>query len=462
VEAPLALRLDGGLGLATPTGAFTAPVQIGARAALQTAAGGVAAIFTLDGYDKRLRVASYGLRVANNSDATLTCRIWVVSAEGDATLRYPLLFEVAPYTVKSTDVPLHLDKRASFERAIAEVIGEGVYCMVEAAAPVTRMRVRLYPALAAAAFAVWVVAVAASAFAASFPRISAFAAPPMALTGTTVEAEYATSGTGQLSYSVAAPDGRRIQGGSLTENSGAIPIAIPASLQPGAYTLQLAMQGTFSRAKEIRVLNTVPPKVIDRSGAQITDISVDPIVARPGETVAVTYNAAGADGYLRLLGTDGTVWSQKPYSQSGHTTFTVPAVPSAREMRVLLHVIKGRSAAESSAGLVVALAKASTSQVDALGSSSSADTNGTFSLATKSVKSGGSVHVAILSPRNGMRISLTDTQSREVTGVDVGSDASTITLRAPTVTMATRFIVVASFTDGFGQESIVQPITVRP
>jgi hypothetical protein len=61
-----------------------------------------------------------------------------------------------------------------------------------------------------------------------------------------------------------------------------------------------------------------------------------------------------------------------------------------------------------------------------------------------------------------MRISLTDTQSREVTGVDVGSDASTITLRAPTVTMATRFIVVDSFTDGFGQESIVQPITVRP
>ena len=53
-------------------------------------------------------------------------------------------------------------------------------------------------------------------------------------------------------------------------------------------------------------------------------------------------------------------------------------------------------------------------------------------------------------------------RGHEVTGVDVGSDASTITLRAPTVRVATRFIVVASFTDGFGQESIVQPLTVRP
>ncbi|HEU5478701.1 MAG TPA: hypothetical protein VFU90_02660, partial [Candidatus Tumulicola sp.] len=78
------------------------------------------------------------------------------------------------------------------------------------------------------------------------------------------------------------------------------------------------------------------------------------------------------------------------------------------------------------------------------------------------VKSGGAVHVKILSPRNGMRIALTDTQSHEVTGLDVGDDATTVTLKAPAVTLPTRYTVVASFTDGFGQESIVEPITVTP
>ena len=78
------------------------------------------------------------------------------------------------------------------------------------------------------------------------------------------------------------------------------------------------------------------------------------------------------------------------------------------------------------------------------------------------VASGAPIHVKILSPRNGMRISLNDTQSNEVTGVNVGADAETITLKAPTVSLATRYTVVASFTDGFGQESVVEPVTVVP
>lgn len=78
------------------------------------------------------------------------------------------------------------------------------------------------------------------------------------------------------------------------------------------------------------------------------------------------------------------------------------------------------------------------------------------------MKSGATIRVHVLSPRNGMRIALMDGQSHEVTGLDVAADADTITLQAPTVTAATRYTVVASFTDGFGQESIVEPITVEP
>jgi hypothetical protein len=152
------------------------------------------------------------------------------------------------------------------------------------------------------------------------------------------------------------------------------------------------------------------------------------------------------------------------------TQFTVPTVNTTREMRVVLHVTKGRSAAESSAGLLVATtvaAKPADSPQTVAGddnpsTATDESDNGTFDVLTRTVQSGGTIRVRILSPRNAMRIALTDAQSREVTSTIVGADAESVTLKAPSVTVVARYTVVASFTDGFGQESIVQPVIIRP
>jgi FtsP/CotA-like multicopper oxidase with cupredoxin domain len=194
------------------------------------------------------------------------------------------------------------------------------------------------------------------------------------------------------------------------------------------------------------------------------------VVAKPGQRIEIAYAASGTDGYVRLLGTDGAIWAEAPFSHGGSTQFTVPNLPGQRELRVLLHVTRGRSTAESSAGLIVGSAQpdpnaqptpavAGDNQMD---SAADGYANGTFQVASPTVPSGGTIHVQIISPRNGMRLSLTDTQSNEVTAVDVGTDQQTVSLRAPQVRVATRYTVVASFTDGFGQESIVQPVTVTP
>jgi len=44
----------------------------------------------------------------------------------------------------------------------------------------------------------------------------------------------------------------------------------------------------------------------------------------------------------------------------------------------------------------------------------------------------------------------------------VGAEADVVTLVAPAVTIPTRYTVVATFTDGFGEESVVAPVTVVP
>lgn len=477
VTAPLALRRRSAIDVA-PLAQSVAPFfQFGARTAVQTASGTVATIFALLSYDRRQKAALYSLRVVNSTNAPAACRVWAVGGDGSASLAYPLPIEVGPFSIQTAEVAIFPKDYRSFERAVVEVIGEGIHCAVEAAAPVTQRKYNGAVLLAVATLAAALVATVTAICYFSLPRISAFVAPPTAATGTTVDAEYTASGIGKLSYFVEGPDGRRTQQGTLSDRSGEIPVAIAASDAPGAYTVRLTMAGPFTSDREVRVLNAVPPKVVNR-GAQITDISVTPIVAKPGQAITVAYSAVGESGFVRLLGMDGTVWSQKAFSSSGSTQLTVPPVASSREMRVLLHVTKGRSAAESSAGLVVNVADApptvaatQSAPTDNSTSSTNSDppqaatdpnANGTFQLLSGRAKSGGSIHVQIISPRNGMRISLMDTQSHEITGVNVGSDAQGVTLKAPAVQLATRYIVQASFVDGFGQESIVEPVTVSP
>ncbi len=466
MNTALALRSAGRLARATSPGSGTA---------IQTAAGSISAFFTLEGFDRRRGVATYALRVVNSTKAALICRTWLVTRKGDSIFACPGLFEILPSSTTTTQFSIVPRDVGPFDRAVAEIAGAGVQCIVDAPAPVIKKAHASYAVLAAASLIVGFLAItAATALLGAVPRIAAFAVPPMALAGTTVQAEYTALGSGKLSYLITMPDGRRLQGGQLADHSGSIPVAIPVSNEPGAYTLQMTMQGPLGNAKEVRVLNAVmPPKPRMRGGAEIGNLTINPAVAKPGQAIDVSYSASGDHGYVRLEGKDGTIWAQQAFSSNGETWFVVPRISGAGEMRVLLHVANGRSAAESVAGLAVADTTAAPSTDsdapavagdDDSGSAvaDASNANATFEVLDRAVKSGNPIHVRILSPRNGMRISLDDLQSHEVTGADVGADDDSVALRAPAVNIATRYTVVATFTDGFGQESIVQPVTIFP
>lgn len=444
---------------------------LGSSTAFQTLGGGVSSFFALEGCDVRSGIATYSLRVVNTTSATLLCRIWIAARNGSTMLAGPAHFEIAPGSEAATQFPLVLRDYPRFERAIAEIAGDGVHCIVEAPRPALRKPVSAYGLAAAACLLLgFLVLIVAGVTRSAMPRIDAFAVPPETLAGTTIRAEYAASGAGRLAYTVLAPDGRTLKSGSLSGSSGSIPVAIPNGDEPGAYTLQLAMSGPLGRVEATRVLNALPAK--PSGSASIENISVNPVVVKPGEVATVAYAANGDGGYVRLEGLDGTIWGEQPFSSSGQTHFVIPPVGAAGGLRVVLHVSKGGTKAESVAGLVLDVAPklAATSAAPqiagdddpAVPAAASSDENGTFDVLTKEVRSGGTIEVKILSPRNAMRIALMDMQSHEVAGVDLGADADVVTLRAPVVSVATRYIVQANFTDGFGQESVVQPIVVDP
>ena len=428
-------------------------------------------MFSLTSYDRRRGFAMYALRINNETNALLLCRIWAIAPDGTSTLAYPAVFHVEARSLKTADVPIWFDRRALPQRFVAEVAGRDIHCTVEAASPNVHPRHGIGAIAALICLASGLGLAGLAALGLAFPRILAFAVPPVTQPGATVQVAYTASGAGTLSYAVAAPNGKQIAATTLPQRSGLIPIAIPSNAQAGAYTIQLNVRGPLGGAKELRVLNVAVPR---NSGPQIGAISVSPVVAEPGQTVTATYTASATDGYVRLIDRDGTVWAQKQFSRDGVTTFSLPPVSTNREMRVLLHVRKGRAFAETSAGLVIAAASPSqTASNDGMPLVAGSDgtsaispsderANGTFAVAGTRVRSGDAIDVRILSPRNAMRIALADPQSREVASADAGAEAETVTLRAPSVTVPSRYTVVATFTDGFGQETVVEPITIVP
>ena len=413
----------------------------------------------------------YALRINNETNALLLCRIWAIAPDGTSTLAYPAVFDVEAHSLKTADVPIWFDGRALPQRFVAEVAGRDIHCTVEAASPNVHPRRGIGAIAALICLASGLGLAGLAALGLAFPRILAFAVPPVTQPGATVQVAYTASGAGTLSYAVAAPNGKQIAAATLPQHSGLIRIAIPSSARAGVYTIQLSEHGPLGSAKELRVVNVEIPH---NAGPQIGNVSVDPVVAAPGQTVTVAYTASASDGYVRLLDRDGTVWAQKPFSHDGITTFAIPPVAGSREMRVLLHVTKGRGYAESSAGLVVASASpiapsagndlplvAGSDGGSALSTAGDA-ANGTFSVARTRVRSGETIDVRVLSPRNAMRIALNDPQSHEVSAVNVGSDADVVPLRAPAVRVPSRYTVVATFTDGFGEETVVAPVTIAP
>ena len=277
---------------------------------------GVAAFFVLESYDRRRGVATYALQVVNETQTRLVCRAWVVTRHGNAAFAHPATFEIEPFSAIAMQMPVRVRDFDSFERAVAEIAGDDVHYVVEAAPPPVRSRRSTFMMAAAAVLIFGTLAIGATCLLAGMiPRIAAFAVPPMALAGTTVAAEYDAVGFGSLAYQVLAPDGHRVAGGALSDRSGSIPVALSPSSDGGAYTLQMTMRGPLGSAKEVRVLNAIPPKI--GGGARIADIAVNPIVAKPGQAVSIAYAANGDSGYVRLVGSDGTIWAQKPYSPQG-------------------------------------------------------------------------------------------------------------------------------------------------
>jgi hypothetical protein len=61
-----------------------------------------------------------------------------------------------------------------------------------------------------------------------------------------------------------------------------------------------------------------------------------------------------------------------------------------------------------------------------------------------------------------MQIALINDQGEELQRLDVARGEDRLQLTAPTVNAPTKMVVLATFAHGFGQDSVVAPVTIRP
>jgi hypothetical protein len=308
--------------------------------------------------------------------------------------------------------------------------------------------------------------------------VLAVAAPAKALAGTTVQVPFQVSGAGSVEYDFATKDGLQLAAG-LASRSDVLKLPIPAHGAGSPYTLHVRMRNAFVNSERTAVIGAVIAKAAPTSRPRpkpqqldpatlIGDLSVTPSPVHAGDMVSVKYTTQGSSGDVWLLGMDGRTWARAPLSTTGVTQLSVPQAGAGHEMRVVLHAQRGKVHAESSVGLTVLASEQLASDAAAPSTSPStavrtpAKTTPTLSLDSQVVSPGDNVVVRISGAHGDVQIKLENGSGATVAQGSVSAEDGAISITAPNVSSVTTYWVVATYTAGVSEQSIVHRLVVTP
>lgn len=440
-------------------------LPFGSQSQVQTANGRLSAFLGFAGYDRSVGVAKYALRVLNNTSLPAHARLYI-EVRGVQQDAYPLSFEIAPFSMRDDMVPVRFDTTGPYDRAIVEVFSEETRFTVDAPPPPPQKR-NWYKWIAAGLIPVF----AAGGIVAATPRVLAVAAPAKAVAGSTIRVPFQVSGNGSVEYDFSTRDGVQIAAG-LAQRSDVLHLPIPANGAGAPYTLHVRMRNAFlasERAATIaavgapRALKPAPKPAAPDVSTLISDLSASPSPVHAGALIAVRYATSALSGDVWLLGLDGRTWARAPLSPSGMTQISVPQAAAGHDMRVVLHAQRGKVHAESSVGLTVLPSnEIAKNEVSARPAASVKVATPTLALDSQVVSPGDSVVVRVSGARGDVKITLMNAAGTTIEQGSVSESDGAISISAPAVTSVTNFYVVATYTQGISEQSIVKRLVVTP
>lgn len=449
------------------TGVLELP--FGAHANVSLASGKVAAFLAYTGYDRKNDVATYALRVLNDSACEVRADLSCIMKDGATRPASPLVFKVPAFSMRDDYVPVRLDITGHFERAIVEVRSDETYFSVEAPAPhfnspkwLRWSFIPLVPVLLAATMGVMA------------PRIAPLSAPQRVFAGTAMTIPYEASGYGSVEYSLTNRNNVQLSAGIAPTSSGVLRFSLPATPDDSPYTLRVRLRSPFASVEQVATIAAVPaqqtqshpPRALD-SRPLIEELRIGQSAVHAGAPLTVSYAAHAIGGDISLVDALGATWARAPFLPSGVSVITVPAAAAGRTMRVVLHVRRGQQQAQSSVEAVVLasdivkpIAAANRPAYDSPAAPPPAPAAFGIELSSTVVSAGDSVTVRVTGGHDNVRIKLVDSSGATVAEGDGSS--GTLSLAAPVVHTPSRFFVIATVNQGVSEQSALKSITVTP
>jgi len=422
--------------------------------------------------DRRRKVAVYELCVANDTSGPLVGFTYALEEPSPGgTINWSTI-TVPPYTSIATPVELPLPRWGRPQRVVTELHADGARLTLDAPTPSDGGQARR---AGIATAAVLLAGLLSGAYAFARPQIDALVAPAQVAGGRPFQVLYALApSTTNAQFAVTSVDGRTIETGTLSRDRSAFSIALPRTPRSVGYDVTVSGTNAFGRThRSAHVVALAPAEPLKPSArAAKPSIALVSDTVAGGESIVVTYPRGLSVGDVKLLDQEGTERAAALVSQRGSSILVAPDVAVAQDFRIVLDTHRGSCLAESALPVRIVPAARSTKadpQVEDRASGSSAPANGDgqatnapISLAKASVRSGDLIVVRVLRSSPQMQITLLNDQGEELQRFDVAKGEDRLRLSAPAVGAPTKMLVVATFAHGVSQDSVIEPVMIRP
>ena len=470
-------RIDSrGSHLATSTvpSGIAVPTELAAGSIVRVPFGAIAADFEpVEARSKRGH-ATYELVVCNDTSRPLATFAYAVEGSGMRDQITWNAIVVPPFSAIAIDIDVAIPKSRRMPRVVAELFTDEAQLTLDAPpfpqAPGVPRRIAL---AAAAALAL---ALGGGAFAQAHARVVALGAPDSVRAGVPFSVAYAFSHATTGHYVVETPDGLQVRRGALGEGSGAFTVALPPATISSGYDVRVSANGRFGDDERTTHVLATPSTPVPAATPVVklpTRAPLGPLVlahdtVHAGESIVVDYHPSDDPGLVRLIDSVGTVRAEAMLNKRGESIVVAPLVDADQDFRIVATAERGNGHEEASAPVTILRAVAPMAPPSAPGAVGAMAATGVVAPRTLAAVAvdraqvvGRPVVVRIDRYERDLHIALMGSSAGELTGVDVAPGEASITLVPPALLGGAKYEIVATYTSGLGQETLIRPIAFR-
>jgi len=422
--------------------------------------------------DARRRVAIYELLIANETTGPVASFAYAVGPRrAGGTISWNTI-TVPPRTTVAVPVEIPFTRRSRPQRVIAELHAAGAQLTLDSDPPRSFGRRSVRQAGFGIA-AVLLAGLGLAGYVFERPQVAALAAPARVPAGQSFQVAYALGpNADRAEYALETPDGRRLRHGALDPRGNAFTVTLPAGSAGGYDVRVIAVNLLGVSQRSTHVLALAP--AVAKPGSDAVALAED--VVEGGSPIVVRYSAAVTSGNVKLLDQDGTERASALIGKRGSSILIAPRVDVAQDFRVVVDARRGIVVTETllpvriTRGSQPATAPLATLAMANLTPAAppaprrvpdAAPAGSPIALSKTQFAAGDAIAVTIERYLPQLQVAILSDTGEEIARVDVKPEEKQLVLAAPSVTTSARFLVVASFARGAGQESVITSIFVR-